>query len=51
MGENSLYNLAAPYLQNLDPERTAAIASVLCRLEILQKEGLVLTMPEILPNN
>jgi protease-4 len=43
-----LFKLAAPYLQNLDPQRTAAIASVLTRLEILQKEGVVLTMPEIL---
>src|ERR1035441_6533396 len=37
----SLLKLAAPYLQNLDPRRTAAIASVLSRLEILQKEGVV----------
>jgi protease-4 len=48
-GEDSLFKLAAPYLQHLDPQRTAAIASVLRRLEILQKEGVVLTMPEILP--
>jgi protease-4 len=48
MAESSLFNLAAPYLQNLDPERTAAVASVLRRLEILQKEGMALTMPEIL---
>lgn len=48
-GMNSLFKLAAPCLQNLDPRRTAAVASVLRRLEILQKEGLVLTMPEILP--
>jgi hypothetical protein len=43
-----LFKLAAPYLQNLDPRRTAAIASVLSRLEILQREGVVLTMPELL---
>jgi protease-4 len=48
-GGDSLLKLAAPYLQNLDPRRTAAVASVLRRLEILQKEGVVLTMPEILP--
>jgi len=48
-GEDSLFKLAAPYLQNLDPPRTAAIASVLRRLKILEKEGVVLTMPEILP--
>ena len=47
-GQDSLFKLAAPYLQNLDPRRTAAVASVLRRLEILQKEGVVLTMPEIL---
>jgi protease-4 len=47
-GEGSLLKLAAPYLQNLDPQRTAAVLSVLTRLEILQKEGVVLTMPEIL---
>ena len=45
---NSLFRLAAPYLQGLDPQRTAAVASVFQRLEILQKEGVVLTMPEIL---
>jgi len=48
-GGDSLFKLAAPYLQNLDPQRTAAVASVFQRLEILQREGVVLTMPEILP--
>jgi protease-4 len=47
-GQNALFKLAVPYLQNLDPRRTAAIASVLSRLEILQREGVVLTMPELL---
>ena len=47
--DQNLFKLAAPYLQNLDPTRIAAVASVLRRLEILQKEGVVLTMPEILP--
>jgi protease IV len=45
---DSLFKLAAPYLQNLGARRAAAVASVLRRLEILQKEGVVLTMPEIL---
>ena len=45
---NSLLKLAAPYLQNLDPRRTAAIASALARLDILQKESLLLTMPGFL---
>jgi len=48
MVENSLCKLAAPYLQNLDPQRTAAVASALRRLDILQREGIVLSMPEIL---
>lgn len=45
--EGALFKLAAPYLQNLDPQRIAAIASVLHRLEITQREAVVLTMPEI----
>jgi protease IV len=48
-GQDSLLKLAAPYLQNLDPQRVAAVVSAFRRLEILQKEGVVLTMPEILP--
>ena len=44
MAENSLLKLAAPYLENLDPQRVASVASVFRRLEILQKEGVVLTM-------
>ncbi len=48
-GGVSLFKLAAPYLQNLDSQRTAAVASVFQRLEVLQQEGVVLTMPEILP--
>jgi protease-4 len=47
-GESSLLKMAAPYLQGLDPQRVAAVVSVLARLEILQKEGVVLSMPEIL---
>jgi protease-4 len=48
MAENSLYQLAVPYLQNLDPQRIAAVASALRRLDMLQREGIVLSMPEIL---
>src|SRR5215475_2086237 len=33
--ESSLVKLAAPYLQNLDPRRTAAVVSALMRLAIL----------------
>jgi protease-4 len=47
--ESSLVKLAAPYLQNLDPRRTAAVVSALTRLEILQKERVALTMPELVP--
>src|SRR5437660_4839901 len=46
---SSLVKLAAPYLQNLDPRRTAAVVSALTRLEILQKERVALTMPELAP--
>jgi protease-4 len=48
-GGDTLLKLAAPYLQGLDPRRVSSVASVLRRLEILQKEGVALTMPEILP--
>ena len=48
-GESSLIKMAAPYLQNLDPRRAAAVLSALQRLVILQKEGVALTMPEIMP--
>jgi len=47
-GQDSLWKLAAPYLENLGARRAAAVASVMRRLEILQREGVVLTMPEIL---
>jgi protease-4 len=48
-GGDSLLKLAAPYLQGLDPRRLSAVTSVFRRLEILQREGVVLTMPKILP--
>lgn len=47
-GEDSLLKLAAPYLQNLDPQRAAAVFTALRELQIVQKEGVVLSMPEIL---
>jgi protease-4 len=47
-GAGSLLKLAMPLLQNLDPQKTASILSALRRLDILQREGVVLTMPEIL---
>lgn len=47
--QTSILKLAAPYLQNVDPRRAAAVISALQRLAIIQKQGVVLTMPEILP--
>ena len=47
-GQDSLVNLATPYLQHLDPRRTAAVIAILRRLQILQAEGVALTMPGIL---
>ncbi len=44
----SLIRLALPYLQNLDPRRTAAVLSALRRLQVLQIEGVALSMPEII---
>jgi protease-4 len=48
-GSASLIKLAMPYLEHLDPRRSAAVLSALRRLQILQVERVVLTMPEILP--
>jgi len=47
-GGGMLLRLAAPYLQGLDPERTGAILSALCRLEVLRQERVALSMPEFL---
>jgi protease-4 len=42
-----LLEMAAPHLQQLDPARVRAIRAALLRLEMLQREGALLTMPEI----
>jgi protease-4 len=47
-GEGTLLKLAAPYLQDLDPQRAGAVLSALYRLEIMHRETVVLGMPEIL---
>lgn len=47
-GEDSLLKLAAPYLRDLDPHRASAVFSALRRLELVQKEAVILSMPEIL---
>jgi protease-4 len=44
----SLVDLAAPYLQQLDPQRVAAIKTALGRMQLLQAEGAVLMMPEMI---
>lgn len=46
--ENSFVKLAAPYLQNLDSRRTAAVFAALRELPILQSEGVMVTMPAVL---
>jgi protease-4 len=47
----SLVDLALPYLQQLDPQRVKAVKMALQRLQLMQQEGAVLMMPEIiLPN-
>jgi protease-4 len=43
----SLTDLALPHLQHLDPQRVTAVRNALLRLDLLQNEGVLLTMPEI----
>lgn len=47
-GVPSLVELALPYLRHLDPERVAAVKMGLRRMQLIQKEGAVLMMPEML---
>jgi protease-4 len=42
----SLVDLAMPYLQHLDPDRVAGIKQALRHLQLLQREGVLLMMPE-----
>jgi protease-4 len=44
----SLVDLALPYLKHLDPDRVAVIKLALQRMQLLQQEGAVLMMPEML---
>jgi protease-4 len=46
-GQVSLIDLAMPYLQHLDPSRVATIKMALNRLQLMQKEGVIVSMPEI----
>ncbi len=45
-GAASLVDLAMPYLRHLDPRRVAAIQEALQHLQLLQREGVLLMMPE-----
>jgi protease-4 len=47
-GSRPLFELAAPYLRMLDPARVALVRQALVRLELLQREGVVLMMPEMM---
>ncbi|HLJ94651.1 MAG TPA: signal peptide peptidase SppA [Gemmataceae bacterium] len=50
-GQPSLFGLALPHLQHLDPQRVQAIKMALLRLQLMQQEGAVLMMPEIILRN
>jgi protease-4 len=45
---DALVEMALPYIQNLDPERVRVVKLALQRLQLIQQEGVVLMMPEIL---
>jgi len=46
-GSASLVDLALPYLRHLEPRRVAAVKAALQHLQLLQREGVLLIMPEI----
>jgi protease IV len=43
----TLLEIAAPYLRSLDPSRAGLVRTALGRLELLNREGVVLMMPEL----
>jgi protease-4 len=45
-GPESLVDLAMPFLRHLDAPRVAAVKDALRNLQLLQKEGVLLVMPE-----
>jgi protease-4 len=45
-GPASLVDLAMPFLRHLDPPRVAAVTDALRHLQLLQREGVLLMMPE-----
>jgi protease-4 len=46
-GPESLVDLAMPFLRHLDPPRVAAVRDALRHLQLLQRESVLLMMPEI----
>lgn len=44
----SLVDLALPYLKHMDPDRVGVIKLALERMQLLQQEGVVFMMPEML---
>ena len=47
----SVLDLALPYLRQMDPQRMASVKMALRRLDMLQHEGVLLMMPEIIIGN
>jgi protease-4 len=47
-GAASLAELAMPYLKHLDPQRVRLVRTALQRLQLVQQEGTVLMMPEMM---
>lgn len=45
--QTSILRLALPYLQQMDASRVGLIKRALLRLDLIQKEGTVLMMPEV----
>ena len=43
----TLLELAQPYLRSLDPARAELVRNALGRLELLNREGVILMMPEL----
>jgi protease IV len=44
----SLVDLALPHLQHLDPQRVRVVKMALARLQLMQQEGVIMMMPEML---
>jgi protease-4 len=45
---DSLLDLALPYLQGLDPVRVRGVRAALQRMQLMQEEGVLVAMPEVL---